>query len=34
MVSDPSNPQKLDLTRVQSMQERFNRLPPNGSLAR
>jgi hypothetical protein len=31
MLSDPSNPQKLDLTRVQSMQERFNRLPPNGS---
>jgi hypothetical protein len=31
MLSDPSNPQKLDLTKVQSMQERFNRLPPNGS---
>lgn len=29
--SDPSNPQKLDLTKVQSMQERYNRLPPNGS---
>jgi len=34
MLSDPSNPQKLDLTRVQSMQNRFNRLPPNGSPAR
>ena len=31
VLSDPSNPQKLDLTKVQSMQERFNRLPPNGS---
>ena len=31
MLSDPSSPQKLDLTRVQSLQERFNRLPPNGS---
>jgi hypothetical protein len=29
--SDPSNPQKLDLTKVKSMQDRFNRLPPNGS---
>jgi hypothetical protein len=31
MLSDPSNPQKLDRTRVESMQERFNKLPPNGS---
>ena len=31
MQSDPSRPQDLDLTRVQSMQERFNRLPPSGS---
>ena len=31
MQSDPSQPQKLDLTKVKSMQERFNRLPPNGS---
>jgi hypothetical protein len=31
MLSDPANPQKLDLTRVESMQERFNKLPPNGS---
>ena len=31
MFSDPSNPQKLDLIKVQSMQQRFNRLPPNGS---
>lgn len=31
MQSDPSQPQKLDLTRVKSMQDRFNRLPPGGS---
>ena len=31
MLSDPSSPQKLDLTKVKSMQERYNRLPPNGS---
>jgi hypothetical protein len=31
MLSDPSNPQKLDLTKVKSLQERFNALPPNGS---
>ena len=31
MASDPGQPQKLDLTKVKSMQERFNRLPPNGS---
>ena len=31
MLSDPSSPQKLDLTRVKSMQDRFNVLPPNGS---
>ncbi len=31
MQSDPSQPQKLDLTKVKAMQERFNRLPPNGS---
>ena len=29
--SDPSNPQRLDLTKVKSMQDRFNRLPPAGS---
>ncbi len=34
MASDPSNPQELDLTKVKSMQERFNRLPPNGSLVK
>lgn len=34
MQSDPSQPQKLDLTRVKSMQERYNRLPPNGSRVR
>lgn len=33
MQSDPSNPQHLDLTRVKSLQERFNQLPPNGSPA-
>lgn len=31
MLSDPGNPQKLDITRVKSMQERYNRLPPSGS---
>jgi hypothetical protein len=31
MLSDPSNPQVLDLTKVKSMQDRFNVLPPNGS---
>lgn len=31
MQSDPTQPQKLDLTKVKSMQERFNQLPPNGS---
>ena len=31
MQSDPSRPQDSDLTCVQSMQERFNRLPPSGS---
>ena len=30
MASDPSNPQKLDLTKVQSLQNRFNRMPPGG----
>jgi len=34
MQSDPSQPQKLDLTKVKSMQERFNRLPPSGSPVR
>jgi hypothetical protein len=34
MGSDPSQPQKLDLTKVKSMQDRFNRLPPNGSPVR
>lgn len=31
MQNDPSTPQKLDLTKVKSMQDRFNRNPPNGS---
>lgn len=31
MLADPSQPQKLDLTKVKSMQDRFNRLPPGGS---
>ncbi|MBK9797839.1 MAG: hypothetical protein IPP58_15435 [Holophagaceae bacterium] len=31
MQSDPTQPQKLDLTKVKSMQDRFNRLPPGGS---
>lgn len=31
MANDPSSPQKLDITKVKSMQDRFNRLPPNGS---
>jgi hypothetical protein len=30
-ASDPSRPQELELDRVKSMQERFNRLPPSGS---
>jgi hypothetical protein len=34
MANDPSQPQKLDLTKVKSMQEHFNRLPPNGSPVR
>lgn len=34
MQSDATNPQKLDLTKVKSMQERFNQLPPNGSPVR
>lgn len=34
MFSDPGNPQKLDLTRVKSLQERYNHLPPNGSPVR
>jgi hypothetical protein len=34
MLADPSNPQKLDLTKVKSLQERFNALPPNGSPVR
>ena len=34
LQSDPSQPQKLDLTKVKSMQERFNRLPPSGSSAK
>ena len=34
MYSDPSRPQLLDLTKAKSMQNRFNRLPPNGSPAR
>ncbi|MDP1832808.1 MAG: hypothetical protein Q8K67_12175 [Geothrix sp.] len=31
MQSDSGRPQKLDLTRVKSMQDRFNGLPPSGS---
>ena len=31
MANDPSNPQKLDITKVKSMQDRFNRMPPAGS---
>ena len=31
MLSDPSSPQTLDLTKVKSMQDRFNQMPPNGS---
>jgi hypothetical protein len=31
MLSDPGHPQKLDLIKVKSLQDRFNRLPPNGS---
>lgn len=31
MFSDPASPQKLDLTKVKSLQERYNRMPPNGS---
>ncbi|GLH72966.1 hypothetical protein GETHLI_14680 [Geothrix limicola] len=34
MANDPSSPQKLDLTKVKSMQERFNRLPPSGSTVK
>lgn len=34
VFSDPSSPQKLDLTKVTSMQNRFNRLPPSGSPVR
>ncbi len=32
MLSDPAHPERLDLTRVQSLQERFNR--PPGSTRR
>ena len=31
MQEGTTNPQKLDLTRVKSLQERFNQLPPNGT---
>lgn len=34
MFTDPASPQKLDPTKVKSMQERFNRMPPNGSPAK
>jgi hypothetical protein len=34
VFSDPANPQKLDLTKVKSLQDRFNRLPPHGSPVR
>ena len=31
MQEGTTSPQKLDLTRVKSLQERFNQLPPNGT---
>ncbi|MEI6472818.1 MAG: hypothetical protein WCO20_09270, partial [Holophagaceae bacterium] len=31
MQEGTTNPQKLDLTKVKSLQERFNQLPPNGT---
>ena len=31
MHADPARPQDLGLTQVQSLQNRFNRLPPSGS---
>lgn len=31
MAIESSSPQKLDQTKVKSMQDRFNRLPPSGS---
>jgi hypothetical protein len=31
MATDPSSPQKLDITKVKSMQDRFNRPPPTRS---
>lgn len=34
MANDPAAPQTLDLTKVKSLQERFNQLPPNGSPVR
>lgn len=34
LATDPGSPQKLDLTRVKSMQDRFNRLPPANSPVR
>jgi len=34
MASDPSQPQLLDLTRVQSLQNRYNRLPPGAAPLR
>jgi hypothetical protein len=34
MMADPSNPAATNLNVVRSLQERFNRLPPNGSPVR
>jgi hypothetical protein len=34
MQSDPSSPQQTNLTTVRSLQDRYNRLPPNGSPVR
>lgn len=34
MLSDPGQPQALELARVRSVHVRFNRLPPNGTLPR
>jgi len=31
MESDPAHPGELDSTRARTLQDRFNRLPPNGS---
>jgi hypothetical protein len=34
MLSDPANPQQTNLNTVRSLQDRYNRLPPNGSPVR